>query len=245
METQVEIFIDHWHQIALIWSQVALAIAGLIMGYYLLLMTTKSTIAEKYKFVSLNEIKYFWYTALALTISFALFLNSLIVREHETSDNFALTIKVVICGAIAFLIGFMFNKYLNVYYPFKLEKKLSKLRFQKRISPKNNKAMRLLNEDEEDVHLTEEMITHENALAYDYDVWIDDETGYKIIEKYEGNLHALICDKCRFRTLKEYKEEVQVIPTLDKEGSIIKSYKCSYCGNLEEKSSHVAPLSTN
>jgi hypothetical protein len=122
METQVEIFIDHWHQIALIWSQVALAIAGLIMGYYLLLMTTKSTIAEKYKFVSLNEIKYFWYTALALTISFALFLNSLIVREHETSDNFALTIKVVICGAIAFLIGFMFNKYLNVYYPFKLEK---------------------------------------------------------------------------------------------------------------------------
>lgn len=245
MDTSFEVFIDHWHQIALIWSQITLAIAGIIFGYYLLLMTTRSTLAEKYKFLSTHEIKYLWYTALSLTISFSFFLNSLMVKQHETSDNFALSIKIILSGVIGFLIGYVLNKYLTVFYPFTLEKKLSKLRFRKRISPTTKKELRLLNEDEEDVHLSEEMIAHEDAFAFDYDVWIDDETGYKLIEKYEGNLHALICDKCRFRTLKEYKEEVTVPPTSSEPGTIVKHYKCSYCAHLEQKTSEVAPLSTN
>lgn len=245
MDAKFDVFIDHWHQIAIIWSQIALAFAGLIIGYYLLMLTTRSTPAEKYKFVSLNEVKYFWYTALSLTISFTFFLNGMLVQRLHTTQNFDLTIKTILSLGIGFLVGYVCNVYLNVYYPFKLDKKLSALRFKKRISPKTNKEMRLLNEDEEDVHLSDKMIAEENAFAYDYDVWIDEESGYKLIEKYEGNLHALICDKCRFRTLKEFKEEVETQPTSDDPGSIRKHYKCSYCGHLEEKVSKVAPLSTN
>jgi len=243
METKFEIFIDHWHQIALIWSQIALGVAALIFGYYLLLLTTSRTSAEKYKFLSTHEIRYFWYTALSLSISLFFFLNSIMVREHETSDNFALIIKITLAGVIAFLIGYVFNTYLKVYYPFILEKKLNNLRFKKRISPETKKEMRLLNEDEEDVHLSDEMIAHEHAYKYDYDVWIDDETGYKIIEKYEGNLLALICDKCRFRTLEEYKEEVTIEPTQTEKGEVVKYYQCSYCDHKEEKTSSVASLS--
>ncbi|MFT7033715.1 MAG: hypothetical protein ACJA2S_002223 [Cyclobacteriaceae bacterium] len=243
METKFELFIDHWHQIALIWSQVTLGVAALIFGYYLLLLTTSRTLPQKYKFLSTHEIKYFWYTALSLTISFSFFLNSIMVREHETSDNFSLIIKIALAGAIGFLVGYVLNTYLKVYYPFILEKKLSNLRFKKRISPNTKKEMRLLNEDEENIHLSDEMIAHENTFAYDYDVWIDEETGYKIIEKYEGNLHTLICDKCRFRTLKEYKEEVKSEPTQNEKGTVVKYYQCSYCDHKEEKTSRVSPLS--
>ncbi|MDP4678898.1 MAG: hypothetical protein NWS46_00860 [Cyclobacteriaceae bacterium] len=245
MNAQFDIFIDHWHQIAIIWSQIALAIAGIVYGYYLLILTTKSTIGEKYKFISLNQVKYYWYTTLCLTLSFTFFLNAIIVQKHHTAHNFDLIVKTITSLLIGFLIGYVINKYLTVYYPFALDKKLSKLRFQTRISPKSKKAMRLLNEDEEDVQLSDEMITDENVFAYDYDVWIDDETGYKLIEKYEGNLHALICDKCRFRTLKEYKEEVEEAPTAHETGKIIKHYKCSYCGYTKDKLTKVAALASN
>ncbi|MEQ6119297.1 hypothetical protein [Reichenbachiella sp. MALMAid0571] len=245
MDSNFDIFVEHWHQIAIIWSQIALAFAGIILAYYLLIFTTRNSIAEKYKFISLNEIKYFWYTALSLTISFTFFLNAIMVKKHSTAHNFDLTVKTILSLGIGFLIGYVINTYLNVYYPFTLEKKLSALRFKKRISPESKKEMRLLNEDQEDIHLSEMMIAEENAFAYDYDVWIDDETGYKLIEKYEGNLHALICDKCRFRTLKEYKEEVESSLVSGEPDSIVKYYKCSYCGHLEEKVSEISKLQAN
>ena len=50
--------------------------------------------------------------------------------------------------------------------------------------------MKLLSE-EEDVYLDEGMQAEENAYSVDYDVWIDEKTGFTKIEKYNGRLHAL------------------------------------------------------
>ena len=60
--------------------------------------------------------------------------------------------------------------------------------------------MKLLNELEEDTYLTTEMIEHENNFTFDYDVWLDEDTGYKFIEKFDVHLHVLICPECNFRT---------------------------------------------
>ena len=44
--------------------------------------------------------------------------------------------------------------------------------------------MKLLSEDEEDVYLDEGMQAEENVFSVDYDVWIDEESGYTKIEKH-------------------------------------------------------------
>ena len=65
--------------------------------------------------------------------------------------------------------------------------------------------MKLLSEEEEDVHLDEGMQAEENIFSVDYDVWIDEETGFTQIDKYAGHLHALECPECSYQTLKSGK----------------------------------------
>jgi hypothetical protein len=240
LNKEFEIFIDDWHQIVVICYQMTLALSFLIITKYALVFTAKRNSAEKYRFMNENEIKYFWYTGLSLSISFGLFLNSLIVRTHLTYSVFVF--KMAISLGIVFAIAYAISTYLNEYYPFRLEKRLSRLRFKKRISPKTGKEMRLLNEEEGDVHLPKEMVKHEHFSAYDCDVWIDDETGFKLIEQYAVDSHALLCTKCKFRTLKKYREELIKEPTYCDSGSVKKFYKCSYCDHLDENNATVAPL---
>ena len=75
-------------------------------------------------------------------------------------------------------------------------------------SPVSGKPMMLLNEDQEDVHLTKEMIEAEDTLSVDYDVWLDKETGFNLIERYDTRFHSLVCESCNFRTLMERKSEI-------------------------------------
>ena len=92
--------------------------------------------------------------------------------------------------------------------------------------------MRLLSEEEEDVHLDEGMQAEENVFSIDYDVWVDEETGEVQIEKYLGYLEALECGSCGFRTLKLNKEEIIHAATEETEGKLIKHYKCTYCESV-------------
>ena len=94
---------------------------------------------------------------------------------------------------IGISVGYSLYAAINFYYPYVLEKRLTYLRFRPRWSPKNGHPLRLLTEVEEDEFLTQEMIADESVHFYDYDVWIDEETGEKIIAKYDAHAHALIC----------------------------------------------------
>ena len=96
--------------------------------------------------------------------------------------------------------------------------------------------MKLLSEEEEDVYLDEGMQAEENVFSVDYDVWIDQETGYTQIEKYAGHLHALQCPECNYQTFKIVKEEIVKQPTETEEGEIMKHYQCGYCGYKARKS---------
>jgi hypothetical protein len=83
----------------------------------------------------------------------------------------------------------------------------------KGFSERRANQMKLLSEEEEDVYLDEGMQAEENVFSVDYDVWIDEETGYTKIEKYAGHLHALQCPECNYQTLKVVKEEILESPT--------------------------------
>jgi len=231
--TDFDIFIDHWHQITHIWSIVGISVAAIILMYYLLVLTSNNTLTKKYEFINSNEIRLFWYAGLSASISFGLFINALMVRAHSTQSDAELTFKVFVAMIIGFAIAYSINKYLYGYYPTRLAKKLHELRFTPRHNPANNNKMRMLTEEEEDEHLTEEMIEHENIYANEYDVWLDEETGYKIIEKYPGDLSRVICKNCNYRTAKLYKEEAEKEPTGTHEGLYVKSYRCSHCNHVQ------------
>jgi hypothetical protein len=64
---------------------------------------------------------------------------------------------------------------LEYYYPTRLDKKLKKWRYMPRTNPKNGNKMRVLSEEEEDVHMDPGMIAEENVFSIDYDVWIDEK----------------------------------------------------------------------
>ncbi|MEP2024199.1 MAG: hypothetical protein ABJH98_08480 [Reichenbachiella sp.] len=245
MNNNFDIFVDHWHQIVVIWSQILLFCSAIILLYYVIVLALKRNLVEKYNFISSHEVKYLWYAGMGLSFSFAFFLNSLIVRVHVTPTEYVLAVKTFISLIIGVLFASAIKTYLNVYYPFRLEKRLNSIRFQKRISPNTGNEMRLLTESEEDVHLTKEMIEHENIRAYEYDVWLDETNGEKIIEKYEVNRHLIVCDSCNYRTARDIKEEIIEEPTYDRAGEMIRLYKCTYCGHEQHKKSHVAALSND
>ena len=109
-----------------------------------------------------------------------------------------------------------------------------------RINPKTGNKMRLLSEEEEDVHLDEGMQAEEDVFSVDYDVWIDEASGDTKIEKYQGHLEAVQCNNCGFYTMRVEREEVTKDPTPEEDGELIKHYKCSFCQSVRATSFNIA-----
>jgi ribosomal protein L32 len=107
--------------------------------------------------------------------------------------------------------------------------------------------MRKLSEEEEDVHLDQDQIDQESSEIHsvDYDVWIDEKTGYKKVEKYMSYQHAEECPECGFTTMKILNEEIEQKPTATETGLLLKHYLCSYCRHREAREVVIAKLSTN
>jgi hypothetical protein len=130
------------------------------------------------------------------------------------------------------LVGYVSYLILEYYYPTRLDKRLKKWRYMPRTNPKTGNKMRLLSEEEEDVHLDEGMKAEENVFSFDYDVWIDEKSGDVLIEKYEGRLVALKCNSCGFYTMRITKEEITKAPTANMPGELVKNYECGYCKSV-------------
>jgi hypothetical protein len=127
------------------------------------------------------------------------------------------------------LVAYIAYLVLEYYYPSVVNKKLRRYRYAPRINPKTGNKMRLLSEEEEDVHLEEGMRAEEGVFSVDYDVWIDEKTGDVKIEKYPGRLQALQCNSCGFYTMRVIREEITRQPTATEPGELVKHYQCSYC----------------
>jgi len=232
------LYLETWNK----WGQIVayglVAIAVIILIYHFLSLLSKRDFKKRYDYINRHEINSLWYASILLLFAIGIYINTL-VSEGELVWVLVRLFVTVMMGLI---VGVIISNILKFYYPFYVEKRLKRLRFSPRVSPKTGKPMKLLSEDEEDVYLDEGMQAEENVFSVDYDVWIDEETGYTKIEKYSGHLIALQCPECNYQTLKVVKEEILESPTENEEGELMKFYKCDYCGYKERKAFRIARL---
>jgi len=213
------------------------AIGIIILIYHWITLSMKKDPKKRYDFINEHEINNLWYASVILLIAIGIYVT--LVPEGEV---IWLAVRVFVTVMMGLIVGVIISNLLKFYYPFYVEKRLKKLRYTPRVSPKSGKPMKLLSEDEEDVYLDEGMQAEENVFSVDYDVWIDEETGFTKIEKYAGHLIALQCPECNYQTLKVTKEEILESPTETEEGELMKFYKCDYCGYKERKAFRIARL---
>jgi len=227
-------FLAGWQQVVFILTFVALGAAILNYFIYKINFSSKKSNKEKFDLASAKETKAFLNSHILIAISLFFFCNFLAVETVELNLVWFF-IRIFIAGCIGILYGYIAHLVLKFYYPSKLEKKLKKLRYTPRVNPENGTKMKLLSEEEEDAYLDEGMQAEENVFSIDYDVWIDESTGYTKIEKYKGHLSALQCDRCGFHTLKLSKEEILQEATEEEDGELLKEYTCTYCGRIKRK----------
>lgn len=220
------------------WISYVIAGVGalILLGHYIKLLTT-SDFKSKYDYINMHEINLLWYGFLLILVGVTLYANTL--SGKQTWLWFGVILFMT--GMLALIIAVIVQNILKFYYPFFIEKRLKKLRYTPRTSPDGRK-MKLLSEEEEDVYLDKGMQAEEDAFSVDYDVWIDEDSGYTKIEKYNGRLHALQCSECNYQTLKVDREEVIQPATLIDEGELMKYYICGYCGHKERKSFKISKL---
>lgn len=228
---ETQLFLDAYHNAMLIGAIIMVTVAILIYLVYQLRVSLVSDYKAKYDFINSNEINWYKWVFYCLGVAVAMFINLYGMGKFDRMGVwFYVRIFFSIAGAT--VVGYIASLILEYYYPTKLNAKLRKWRYIPRINPKTGNKMKLLTEDEEDVHLDEGMQAEENIFSIDYDVWIDETSKELRIEKYQGHLTALRCNNCGFYTMKVIKEE---IVERNEDGSpkeLLKNYQCSYCKNV-------------
>jgi hypothetical protein len=224
-------FLKVWYSAMIIGSVLMLALAVVVYLIYKTRVSTLSDFKEKHDYINQHEVK--WYKWVFYLVGAAVaFSVNLYGEEKYTGIGIWFFVRLFISICAATLVAYIASLILDYYYPTVLNFKLRKLRFTPRTNPKTGNKMRLLSEDEEDVHLDEGMQAEENIFSIDYDVWIDEKTSDLKIEKYKGHLIALQCNNCGFYTMKVVREE---IVEQDEDGSpkeLLKHYQCAYCKNV-------------
>lgn len=224
-------FLDAWHQSMIFGSILAVAVGIIAYLIYQFKVSSIKDYKQKFDFINAKEIKAYKFVFYCFGLAVAMVVNLYAQgRVHEVGVWFF--VRIFIGLAAATLVGYVSALILEYYYPTRLNVKLRKWRYMPRTNPANGNKMRLLSEDEEDIHLNEGMQAEENIFSIDYDVWVDEKTKDVKIEKYQGHLIALQCKNCGFYTMKVQKEE---IVERNEDGSpkeLLKHYQCTYCKNV-------------
>jgi len=227
-------YLMQWQEYILYPCFAAIGIGILIYISYKIKYSTLKTMKEKFDFVSQKEAKRLFQMHVAFSTALFIFFNFTIVDNVARAPMW-FGIRFFIAFCLATLYGYIAMLLLKYYWPKPLHKKLHKLRYTPRTNPKTGNKMKLLSEEEEDAYLDEGKQAEENVFSVDYDVWIEEATGDTVIERYEGHLTALECDRCGFMTLKLEKEEITTPVSETQDGELLKEYKCTYCNRIKRK----------
>lgn len=236
-EIQESQFLSAWHSGIIIGAIISITASILVYLFYRMRVSMISDYKDKYDFINQNEIKWFKWVFYLLGLGIGLPIN-LYGAGKEVGTWFFVLLFISIAGVT--LVGYVASLILDFYYPTRLNLKLKQLRFMPRVNAKTGNKMRLLSEDEEDVHLREGMQAEENVFSIDYDVWIDEKTSDIKIEKYQGHLVALQCGNCGFYTMRVVKEEIVETHDDGQPKELVKNYKCSYCKNVRATQFHIS-----
>lgn len=229
---------DAWNMWAQYITYGLVGLSVLILIAHILKLAATSDSKTKYDYINRSEINILMTCSVLLITAGGFYANSYIVEL----GILWLFVRLFVTISMGLIIGVIVQNLLKFYYPFYIEKRLKKLRYKPRISPKSGKPMKLLSEEEEDVYLDEGMQAEEEIFSIDYDVWVDEETGYTKIEKYSGHLHALQCPECNYQTFRVTKEEIMKSPSATEEGELLKHFECGYCGHKSKKNFKIAML---
>lgn len=235
-----------WDNLIVLGSYASFAFAALILLYHEFRLLIIRDLKAKYDYVNLHEITYFWYAVIALIVGAALYSNAIVAKVFDVKGITGIVVRVFYTVGFSAIAYFSLSSLVRILYPRVVNRRLEKIRNKARVSPSGN-MMRKLSEQEEDVHLEQDQIDQEASEIHsvDYDVWIDEKTGYKKVEKYMNYQHAEQCSECGFYTSKILNEEIEVKPTASETGLLLKHYRCTYCRHREAKEVVIAKLSTN
>lgn len=242
METTYVKFLNIWQFVA--FGLAAISLIGSIVLFIIhkIRFAAISDYKHKYDYLANNDAKMLFYLIIGIAIALSLVMNT-VYHDTVKMSPVWFFVRLFISACVGTLIIYISHLMVMFAYPTILEKKMKKWRYKPRINKKNGNKMKLLSEEEEDVHLDEGMQAEENVFSVDYDVWVDEETGDIQIEKYPGHLLALQCNSCGFKTMRLVKEEIVIAPTEFTDGEMIKNYQCSYCAAKRSKTVKVAKLS--
>src|SRR5690606_29495596 len=223
-------FLDAWTQ-AMIIGAIVMLLAGVALYlWHHIRVSSIRDYKDKYDFINAREVKHYRYVFLCFGLSVMMAINLYGMGENlDMGLWFFIRLFISIAGGT--LVVYVAYLVLEYYYPTVLTRKLRKWRYTPRLSSAGN-PMRLLSEEEEDVHLEEGMKAEENVFSIDYDVWMDEKSGEVKIEKYAGHLQALQCNSCGFYTMRVVREEITRQPGKDSPGELIKHYQCQYCKSV-------------
>lgn len=227
-------FLNNWSSSMFILAPVSAGIGILIFVFYKIKLAATKVYKDKYDLVSKHEYKYLLSTHVAVAAAIFFICNTY-EADGLTHSFMWFWIRLFIALCIGVLYGYVALLMLKFYYPTQQAKRLKVFRYEPRVNPKTGNKMKLLSEEEEDAYLDEGMQAEEDVFSVDYDVWIDVDTGDTHIEKYEGRLHAMECDRCGFQTLRLEKEEITKEVSDHEDGELIKHYKCTYCKRIKRK----------
>ena len=236
-------FLVAWHNAMILGAIFMVTIGFLVYLFHNLRVSLIDDYHLKYNYINSKEIRNYKLVYYCFGVAAMLLIN-LYQMDKMKEVEVWFFVRLFMGFAGGTLVGYVAHLILEYYYPTRLDKKLKKWRFMPRTNPANGNKMRLLSEEEEDVHLQEGMIAEENVFSIDYDVWIDEKTGDVIIEKYEGRLQALKCNSCGFYTMRIIKEEVTKQPTTEEPGELVKNYQCSYCKSVRATAFNISTKET-
>src|SRR5687767_11145123 len=168
MENNSE-FITGWDHYMTLGAYGFAGLAVIILLYHEFRIFQIKDYKEKYDYVNLHEINYFWYAVVALIIAVALYAYALAEAFTFVKPVTWFYIRMFIAAGFLVVSYVLFYSLVRIYYPRFVEKRLDKLRNKPRISPAGN-VMRKLREAEEESHLEADQFTEQREVhSVDYD----------------------------------------------------------------------------
>jgi hypothetical protein len=239
-------FIETWDSYMILGSYVFFGLAILIILFHEVRVIAITSEKDRYDYVNTHEIKYFWYAIIAFILGLALYTTATLTPLFPVDDSLKIYISVFFLAGLLVITYLILSSVVRILYPNFLENRLMRIRNKPRKSSAGN-SMRKLTSAEGEVHLeADQLAEHKSALhSAEYDVWLDDKTGEKKIEKYMAYQHAEKCAECGFYTMKIDSEEIEKQPTDKEDGLLLEHYKCSYCKHREAREVVIAALSSN